>query len=419
MSVSIVRCAAARLNLLSRISKIRITPRSFRSIMSAASIKNGEQPDLRTKDKLLFTPGPLGINFETKAAMIRDLGSRDIEFMATVKEIRTKVLDIAGISKDEFTMVPMQGSGTFAIESVIMTMVPKNNGKLLLAITGSYGKRMAEIAEYSNIEYVVVQNNEDEMVDINAVEEVLKNDKSITNVAMVHCETSSGVIHPIHEVAALVRQHAPQATFFVDAMSSFAAVPVDMTNIDFLVTSANKCIEGTPGFGVIIARKSSLMECKGRSRSLSLDVYEQFIGLEKNGQFRFTPPIHSILAFKKALDCWEEEGGVVGRSSRYMENRRVLREGMNRLGFKEFLSDDHHGYIITSYRFPKDENFNFQEFYNRLNAKDMVIYPGKVTDADCFRIGTIGHLYPSDMSNLLVCIEEVCEEMNMKIPIKY
>lgn len=369
------------------------------------------------KDKKLFTPGPLLVKYETKAAMLRDLGSRDVEFMDTIKYIRTKVLDVAGISKDEFTMVPLQGSGTFSVEATIMTMVPKTGGKLLVGVSGSYGLRMLEIAKYSNIVVVPIIGKEDEMLDLKAVEEALINDQSITNVAMVHCETSSGVIHPIHEVAALVKKHAPNATFLVDAMSSFGVYPIDMTNIDFLVTSANKCIEGVPGFGIVIARKDKLMACRGNCRSLSLDIVEQYIGLEKNGQFRFTPPTHSILAFKKALEIWEAEGGVEGRAKRYSGNREILREGMKKLGFREFLSDDHQGYIITSFHFPQDDNFDFTAFYSKLNEMDMVIYPGKVTDADSFRIGNIGDLNADDMRNLLDCIVKVCKDMNISLPL--
>ena len=350
--------------------------------------------------------------------MLRDLGSRDVEFMDTIKYIRTKVLDVANISTEDFTMIPLQGSGTFSVEAAIMTMVPKTGGKLLLCVNGSYGLRMIEIAKYSNIEVVVLRGREEDKLDVQRVEEALLADPTITNVAMVHCETSSGVIHPIHEVAKVVRKHAPHATFLVDAMSSFGVFPVDMTNIDFLVTSANKCIEGIPGFGIVIARKEKLLQCRGNCRSLSLDIVEQYLGLEKNGQFRFTPPTHAILGFKKAVELWETEGGVEGRAQRYKENRSILREGMMNMGFKEFLSDEHEGYIITSFFFPNDPNFDFPSFYSKLNAMDQVIYPGKVTDADCFRIGNIGDLKAADMEHLLVCIKEVCNEMGITLPVK-
>jgi len=371
------------------------------------------------KDKKLFTPGPLGVNYETKSAMLRDLGSRDIEFMNTVKQVRSQLLKVADVTEDEFTVVPMQGSGTFAIEATVTSTVPRNGGKMLVAYTGSYGKRLLEICRYLDIETVECKAGEDQFINLDKITEVLKSDKTITNVACVHCETSSGIIHPVEELSRIVREHAPQAVFFVDAMSSFGAVPVDFTNIDYLVSSVNKCIEGVPGFAYVIARKSQLLQCKGFSRSLSLDIVEQYLGLEANGQFRFTPPTHAILAFKKALECLEEEGGPTARSARYQENRAIIREGMKNLGFREFLTDEHKGYIITSFKFPTDPNFDFVRFYTELNDMDQVIYPGKVTNADCFRIGSIGDLHPADMRHLLSCIEQVCNNMGLSLPVTY
>jgi len=270
--------------------------------------------------------------------MLRDLGSRDVEFMDTIKHIRTRVLEVANISTDTYTMVPMQGSGTFAIEGTIQTMMPRSGGKLLVATSGSYGLRMTEITRYLDIDTTLLKFPEESKIDVTAIEEALRSDPSITHVSMVHCETSSGVVHPVEEVAAMVKRVRPDATVFVDAMSSFGGVPMDISNMDFVVTSANKCIQGVPGFGVVVARKDVLMGCKGNCRSLSLDIYEQYVSLEANGQFRFTPPTHAILAFKKALECWEQEGGVEGRSNRYQENRRLIRNGMTSMGFKEFLS---------------------------------------------------------------------------------
>lgn len=406
------------MSLLARQSSKLLRLASTRAFQKQAIQVSALSTSSARLDKKLFTPGPLGVNHETKTAMLRDLGSRDVEFMNTVKYIRQRVLEVAGISTDTYTMVPMQGSGTFAIEGVIQTMIPRQGGKLLIATSGSYGLRMEQIAKYLDIETTLLKFNEDKKVDVSVVEEALKADPSITHVSMVHCETSSGVVHPVEEVASMVKRVSPNAVFFVDAMSSFGGVPLEVSNIDFLVTSANKCLEGVPGFGVVIARKDKLMECKGNSRSLSLDVYEQYLGLESNGQFRFTPPTHTILGFKKAVECWEQEGGVEGRSNRYQENRRILREGMAKMGFKEFLSSDHTGYIITSFFFPRNPNFDFVKFYTRLSDMNMVIYPGKVTEADSFRIGNIGDLHAKDMTELLVCIETVCQEMGLSLPLQ-
>eukprot|EP00126_Sphaerothecum_destruens_P004726 Sdes_comp18351_c0_seq1m8113 len=370
-------------------------------------------------DKKLFTPGPLGVSLSTKQAMLRDLGSRDAEFISLVNRIRTGVVDLAKVSPQQYTMIPIQGSGTFAVEAVITSSVPRG-GQLLIFSNGAYAQRIQKIAEYLEISHVLVEFAETEKTNLAIVEQKLKElSASLTNVAIVHCETSSGVINPVESVGKLVRQITPNASFFVDAMSSFGAVPVDLQrgNVDFMVSSANKCIEGVPGFSFVVAKSSALNKCKGLSRSLSLDLFEQAKGLNQNGQFRFTPATHAMLAFDQALRELSQEGGVEGRSARYRENRRICREEMKRMGFKELLDDSHQGYIITSYLFPKHPNFNFEKFYSLLNDRDLVIYPGKVTKIDSFRIGNIGHIFPKDMQRLMAAIQQVCTQMGLPIPL--
>ncbi|XP_065069699.1 2-aminoethylphosphonate--pyruvate transaminase-like [Rhopilema esculentum] len=370
--------------------------------------------------KKLFTPGPLGVSYETKAAMLQDLGSRDVQFMNTVKFIRSRLLELACVSPDTFATIPVQGSGTYAVEAVLSTVVPRKNGKVLILVNGAYGRRMIQIVDYMQCDKIILEGAEHNKADVNEVRKILQENPDVTTVSMVHCETSSGVIHPVEEVGKAISEISPNAIFFVDAMSSFGGIPLDLNEakIDFMVSSANKCIEGVPGFSYAIGNIEKLMKCKGFARSLSLDLVEQYDSLEKTGQFRFTPPTHAMLAFKKALQELEEEGQIPGRSARYQKNREVLRHGMREMGFKEFLDDSHKGYIITSYFFPEDKSFDFKQFYQKLSDKGQVIYPGKVTKADCFRIGNIGHLFPSDMEYLLTCIKEVCAEMNVKLPIQ-
>ncbi|XP_072023901.1 2-aminoethylphosphonate--pyruvate transaminase-like [Amphiura filiformis] len=384
-------------------------------MMETNGTLNGEM-----KEKKLFTPGPLGVSLSTKQAMLRDLGSRDTEFIHMVKYIREQLVQLAGVSLDDYTCVPIQGSGSFAVEAVLTTSIPCNNGKLLLLENGAYGKRMGQIADVLGVDYKVVSFPETSQVCIEMVQKLLQEDNSWTNVAIVHCETSSGVINPVEEVGKLVKEYVPDAFYIVDAMSSFGAIPLNLDTIhaDFMVSSANKCLEGVPGFSYAIAKKTSLQKCKGWSRSLCLDLVAQWEGLEKTGQFRFTPPTHAMLAFNQALMELHKEGGITGRSKRYQENRRVLQEGMKAMGFKELLDDSHKGYIITSYYYPDQEKFDFKEFYTKLQSKGQVIYPGKVTKANCFRIGNIGHLFPEDMRLLLTCIREVCYEMGITLPLE-
>jgi 2-aminoethylphosphonate-pyruvate transaminase len=195
-------------------------------------------------------------------------------------------------------------------------------------------------------------------------------------------------------------------------MSSFAAIPIDFaaTGIDYLISSANKCVEGVPGFSFVICRRADLMATEGWSRSLSLDLLAQLKGFDKNGQFRYTPPTHSILAFRQALSELHQEGGVPARAARYRRNHEVLVNGMQRLGFRLFLEPKVQSYIITSFYYPGDPNFSFDNFYRRLSDKGFIIYPGKLTRENTFRIGTIGRLFESDIRALLAAIEQVMRE---------
>ncbi len=357
-------------------------------------------------DKLLFTPGPLTTSKTVKEAMLHDYGSRDTKFVNIVKEVRENLLQLGGVSKEKgYETVIIQGSGTFGIEATISSSVPRN-GHLLIVINGAYGHRMANICSVHGIKYTSLVFAENEIPTIEKTEAALKSDNSITHLAIVHSETTTGIFNPIKEFGALAGNY--NKTYIVDAMSSFGAVPVYIAefNIDFLVSSSNKCIEGVPGFSFIIAKREKLLQCKGQARSLVLDIFAQWEALENDGQFRFTPPTQSLAAFHQALKELETEGGVEARANRYKENYQTLISGMRKLGFKEYLEPEKQGYIITSFLYPSAD-FNFKEFYNSLNDKGFVIYPGKLTQADCFRIGNIGRLYKKDVEGLLEAIESV------------
>ncbi len=366
-------------------------------------------------DKLLFTPGPLTTSLTVKEAMLHDLGSRDAAFIAIVKKIREKLLTLGQVSKaDGFETIIMQGSGTFGVESVLTSSVHRD-GHLLILINGAYGERMTKMCEYAGINYDTLRYAENESPRAEDVDKFLQENPSVTHVATVHCETTTGIFNPIREIGEVVERY--NKTYIVDAMSSFGAVPVNLKecNIDFLVSSSNKCIEGVPGFSFTIASKESLERCKGQARSLSFDLYAQWEGLENNGQFRFTPPTHALLAFYEAVKEHEREGGVVGRADRYKANYNTLVAGMRKLGFKEYLEPEKQGYIISSFIYPEDANFSFEQFYTKLNARNYVIYPGKLSQVDCFRIGNIGHIQTKHIEGLLTAIEEVLQEMKVTL----
>jgi 2-aminoethylphosphonate-pyruvate transaminase len=366
------------------------------------------------KDKTLFTPGPLTTSRTVKQAMLRDLGSRDFEFIALVKRVRERLLAAAGTSTARgFESVLMQGSGTFAVEAMLSSSVP-SHGKVLVIVNGAYGERMISIAGALRIETAILRYAEDSLPSADELAAALARDSAVTHVAVVHCETTTGIVNPIEAIGAIVRRFGKR--YCVDAMSSFGAIPIDLeaAGIDHLAASANKCLEGVPGIGFVLARRAALEECQGRARSLSLDLHAQWRGLETSGQFRFTPPTHVLLALDQALAELEQEGGVTGRAARYRANHERLIVGMRALGFREYLSADRQGYVITAFRYPEHPNFRFEEFYERLNRRGMVIYPGKVSRADCFRIGTIGRIFVEDIDLLLAAIREVLGEMGME-----
>jgi 2-aminoethylphosphonate-pyruvate transaminase len=366
-----------------------------------------------SKDKILFTPGPLTTSRTVKQAMLRDLGSRDFEFIQTVADIRARLLQLASVTKDDYTAIIMQGSGTFGLEAVITSAIPPD-GKLLVIVNGAYGRRIEAIAKTHKIPTVALACPEDSKPDLVLIEATLAADRAITDVAVIHCETTSGILNPIEAIGALVKKAGRR--YFVDTMSSFGAVPLNLADcaIDYLVTSSNKCIEGVPGFSIILAKRATLLQTEGYARTVSLNLLTQLQGLEKDGQFRFTPPTHALLAFHHALLELEAEGGIAARAARYRANHDALMAGMSAFGFETYLQPADQSYIITSFRYPKHPNFSFERFYQALNDKGYVIYPGKVGSADCFRIGTIGRIFPSDVRDLLSAIRETMVEMGMR-----
>lgn len=365
------------------------------------------------KDKTLFTPGPLTTSRTVKQAMLRDLGSRDTEFIGLIRDIRERLVDLAGGSA-EYTTVLMQGSGTFGIEAVISSVIPPQ-GKLLILINGAYGERMMKMAEILRIPTVPLRYSEHTIPDALQLDAALSHDESITHVAVVHCETTTGIINPIEQYGDIVRHH--RRLYFVDAMSSFGAYPIDLEGcwIDYLVSSANKNIEGVPGFSFALARTRALQDTEGFTRTLSLDLLAQWKGLEGEGQFRFTPPTHALLAFHQALLELEGEGGVSARGQRYQRNYELTLEAMQRMGFQPYLPEEHRGHIITSFCYPEHPHFNFKEFYERLSEHGQVIYPGKLSHADCFRIGHVGRLDSVDVQILMAAVAEVLAEMSIEL----
>lgn len=354
---------------------------------------------------LLLTPGPLSTTGSVKEKMLRDWCTWDDDYNNIVQSVREDLIDLSSDSPEHFTCTLMQGSGTFSVEATVGSVIPPD-GKLLILANGTYGLRIQSIATYLKISNKTLNFGDQGVIDLQKVENTLIEDKEITTVIVVHCETTTGMLNPIHDIGLLCRRF--NKCYIVDAMSSFGGIPIDMETsaIDYLVSSANKCIQGVPGFGFIIARKDKISKIRGYARSLSLDLYDQWITMEQqNGKWRFTSPTHVVRAFKQALTELKNEGGITVRNSRYINNQKKLVAGMKEIGFETLLPESNHSPIITTFLSPTHPDFDFKSFYLKLKKKGFVIYPGKVTDQDCFRIGNIGDVYEEDIKNLLVAVE--------------
>ena len=364
-------------------------------------------------DKRLLTPGPLTTSLSTKEAMLHDWGSRDQKFIELNHSIRESLVKLIE-GQDDYQCVPMQGSGTFAVESMISSLTPKD-AKILILINGAYGHRMKKMCSYLNrncIDYEVAEHEQHSLIQI---EKIIDKNKDLTHVFVVYCETTSGILNPIQDIADIVKRK--NLSLFIDAMSAFGGLPLSCkeTKFDAVAASSNKCLEGVPGVGFILVKNEVIKNAKGNCHSLSLDLFDQWQAMEKNKQWRFTPPTHVLAAFHQAIKEHQKEGGIVGRLKRYSNNCKIICDGMKEIGFKQLLSDDLQAPIIITFLQPQNANFKFDQFYDALSKKGFLIYPGKLTVADTFRIGCIGNLTSNDMYNVLQAIKETTKELNIQI----
>ena len=357
----------------------------------------------------LLTPGPLTTSDTVKKEMMFDHCTWDDDYKKITQKIRKELLALAHVSEEEYTVVLMQGSGTFGVESVVTSSVGPDE-KILVCSNGAYGERMAQIARQAGRQVVVYREEFNKIPDAKKIIKILEEDASITHVGMIHSETTSGILNDIASVGKVVKEAGK--TFIVDGMSSFGGVEIDVKGIgiDFIISSTNKCVQGVPGFSYIICRRDALEKCKGKCSSLSLDLYDQWVTMEKDGKWRFTSPTHVVLAFAKALKELKEEGGIPAREKRYRENNRRLIARMQQMGIKTYIEEAFQGPVITTFLYPESSTFSFQEMYQYIKDRGYAIYPGKVTDVDTFRIGSIGEIYPEDMDRVCDIIEDFFKE---------
>ena len=363
------------------------------------------------RDRILLTPGPLTTTLRTKLAMLRDWGSWDADFNAVTAALRQRLLDIVH-GHGTHALVPLQGSGTFSVEAAVATLVPKA-GHVLVPDNGAYCKRAAKLTQMMGRRSTVLPFAEDAPVSVLAVEERLKSDPSVTHVLLVHCETGTGVENPLAGIAAVCERHGKG--LIVDAMSSFGALPIDARQIRFdaLIAASGKCLEGVPGMGFVFLRKAVLDACAGNSQSLAMDLHDQHAYMEKTGQWRFTPPTHVVVALAEAVTQFVEEGGQPARLARYTDNCNTLVDGMKALGFKPFLKPEVQAPIIVTFHAPAHPAYDFKRFYEAAKQRGFILYPGKLTQIETFRVGCIGAIGRSEMSQAVQAVASALREMGI------
>ncbi|PRA33959.1 2-aminoethylphosphonate--pyruvate transaminase [Pseudomonas poae] len=368
---------------------------------------------MTTAAPILLTPGPLTTSARTRQAMQVDWGSWDEGFNQLTASVCEQLLAIID-GADSHHCVPLQGSGTFAVEAAIGTLVPRT-GKVLVLINGAYGKRLAKICEVLGREFSTFETAEDHPTTAADVDRLLHADTAITHVALIHCETSTGILNPLAEIAQVVQRHGKR--LIIDAMSSFGALPIDARAIPFdaLIAASGKCLEGVPGMGFVFTNKHALAAAQGNCHSLALDLFDQHAYMAKTGQWRFTPPTHVVAALHEALLQYAEEGGLPARQQRYARNCQVLLEGMAELGLRSFLPAAIQAPIIVTFHAPHDPRYQFKDFYERVKAKGFILYPGKLTQVDTFRVGCIGHVDTPDMHAAVSAIADVLHAMGITL----
>jgi 2-aminoethylphosphonate-pyruvate transaminase len=364
------------------------------------------------RDPILLTPGPLTTSLATKAAMLRDWGSWDASFNAVTARVRARLTAIVN-GGGTHVCVPMQGSGTFSVEAAVNTLVPRD-GHLLVLINGAYGRRLARLTEMMGRRLTVFETAEDVPTTAADVARKLDADPSITHVGLIHCETSTGILNPLPEIAETVAQRGRR--LIIDAMSSFGAIPIDAKTVPFdaLIAASGKCIEGPPGMGFVFARKSALEQCAGNSASLSLDLHDQWTYMEKTTQWRYTPPTHVVVALDAALEQYLAAGGQAARLARYAANCDTLIAGMKEMGFRPFLDARIQAPIIVTFHAPADPRYAFKAFYDKVRDKGFILYPGKLTQLETFRVGCIGAIGPEEMRHAVNAVRDALAELSIR-----
>ncbi len=360
---------------------------------------------------LLLTPGPLTTPAAVRAAMGRDWGSRDPAFVALSEGVRARLAALGGPGR---VCVPLQGSGSFAVEAMLSTFCA-GISTTLVCINGAYGERALDMLRRMGRPGLALRAPETEAIDPAAVAQALAQNPQITHVVVIYSETTAGVRNPLAAISAAVADAG--RALLVDAMSAFGVLPLDGVEYQALAASSNKGLEGPPGLAFVLADPIALAKAEGRAGSLVLDLYGQWRRFEQDGQWRFTPPVQLVAALSAALDIYEAEGGLPARGRRYADNCATLCARMDALGFRRLVAPALQAPVIVTFAEPEAEGWDFWAVYNGLVDAGFAIYPGKLTAAPSFRVGCIGELDHRDLHAFVDALEGLLRARGLHLPL--
>ena len=358
----------------------------------------------------LLTPGPITTSDTVKQAMMVDHCTWDNDYNEVIMDIQSRILDIAHCDREIYTCVLMSGSGTYANEAVISTVLGQGD-KLLLVESGVYGARLGILADYAGKTYTSYKLLYEKEQDIENIERILKEDSEISHIVMVHVESTFGFENDLTGISALAKKYGK--SLIVDAMSSFGALDfnVQELGIDYLITTPNKALEAVPGLAIVICRNEDIEGCEGNAGTLSLNLYQQYLSMSKH-KFRFTSPTHNVLALQQALHELEAEGGVSERHQRYLRINRMMADMMKKYKISRFRENEYQSVILNCFSLD-GQPYEFEDLYNFFRANGYEMYPGRMTSENTFRIGNIGSISEADVEALDKLMAKFCSERNI------
>lgn len=367
------------------------------------------------KRNILLNPGPATTTDSVKQAMVvPDICPREKEFGLLVEGIRNDLVKIIHGEKTHEAIL-FGCSGTGVVEACLSSVVPEGK-TVLIASNGAYGERMKDICERYNIGHQDYDEEWGKPLRVSELESFLSRfPTQISHVAFVHHETTVGILNPLPQIAELCQHFGVE--LIVDAMSSYAGLPIDLRRdqVHYVISSANKCLQGMAGVSFVIAHRDSLEKTSlVKKRSLYLSLFENFVFQKKTLQMQFTPPVQLMYALRQSVDEYFQEGGQV-RFERYGRLYEILREGLLTLGFKFLVETEYHSRLLTAILEPQHENYSFEGMHDYLYLRGFTIYPGKIKGTSTFRLANIGEIYPEDIKEFLRHLGDYLREYRIRM----